>query len=384
MRWRCTNLLAVVSAFVALGPWARGASADDPLTLLQAESSQRGRWATEWLTSDDPRRIAWGAWLARQDNRIDLVPILLDKIRGYQVHAPAARERDQHDELLAVLDAVISLRANVPADDARKLYPEFAAQAIIVLVRSPDGSQDALLEIFRDAKANWNWLAAGNALANARTAGFAAVLLDRLTQHLTVSVFDPGQGAGGGIGGGGSECGFSAAAPKSGWPSIGLYQLTQYPERMPWLTAAFLVGGRTPVYYWRSAPGNYDNPTGDPGTCDDGNRDVYRTEYLNQLLGGVFPPIVLEAYPHASIVWSGATTYQQQINAVLEQRRNLFRSATAFLQMNAQMLTAAEVAPLRSRIEVIIQDERFNKTIPLPALEGRDVLLTSAFAKPEK
>ena len=60
--------------------------------------------------------------------------------------------------------------------------------------------------------------------------------------------------------GGGSECGLSLRAPKARWPSVGLYLLTQFPERMPGLTATFLVGGDTTVYYLRVEPGNYDNP----------------------------------------------------------------------------------------------------------------------------
>jgi hypothetical protein len=113
--------------------------------------------------------------------------------------------------MLVVLDALIGLGAAVPVEEARKLYPEFAAQSMILLVRSPNDAQSALLDIFHDAKANWTWLATGNVLVKARTPGFAALLLGRFTQHMTVSVLDPGFGSA--FGGGGSECGFSLRAP---------------------------------------------------------------------------------------------------------------------------------------------------------------------------
>jgi hypothetical protein len=32
-------------------------------------------------------------------------------------------------------------------------------------------------------------------------------------------------------------------------------------------------------------PGNYDNPPDASGSCDDGNRDEYRAQYLNELIG---------------------------------------------------------------------------------------------------
>ena len=189
----------------------------------------------------------------------------MQKVTEYQTGAEstwASVERDRHDSLLAVLDALIQLRGTLPAEQACKLYPEFAAQSVILLIRSTEDARTALLSIFGKAKANWTWLAVGNALSKTQTAGFAALLLSRFTQHLKVRVEDPGFVSG--EGGGGSECGFSLRAPKPGWPRVGLYHLTQFAERIPWLEAHFLIGGETSVYYWRADPGNYDNPPDDP------------------------------------------------------------------------------------------------------------------------
>jgi hypothetical protein len=129
-----------------------------------------------------------------------LIPLLLEKIKEYQPDdgfSLQAVQRDRHDSILVVLDALIELRVAVPVEDARKLYPEFAAQSVILLVRSQDDPQSALVDILRDTEANWNWLAAGNVLLKNRTPGFAALLLGRFTQHLAVTVVDPGRGVGG-------------------------------------------------------------------------------------------------------------------------------------------------------------------------------------------
>lgn len=344
----------------------------DPSSLVRADTLHRAEWAKEWLHSDDPLHVAWGAWLAKQDRQTALIPLLNEKVAEYQPaeESPSQIERDRHDALLAVLDALIGLGASVPAGEARKLYPEFPAQSLIFLVRSPRPDDSALLDIARIAKANWNWLAAANVLVKTRTPGFAALLLNRFTQHLTVSVVDAGMG--GFSAGGGSECGFSMRAPKASWPAVGLYILTQFPERLPGVKATFLVGGDTTVYYLRVEPGNYDNPGDAPGFCDDGNRDQYRAQYLARLMANPSPQLKLDPDPYATIAWKGETDYSQQLLATVEAQRTVFRRVVATLQESARVLTPAETEMLKPRIEILIRDDRVNKSVPLPGLPGQN------------
>lgn len=355
------------------------------MLLLRTDAQQRTDWAREWLRSEDSLRVAWGAWLARQDHQTALIPLLIEKVEEYQPtdeSQPQTAERARHDALLAVLDALIGLGAAVPVQEARKLYPEFAAQSLILLVRSQPDAQSALIDIFKNARANWNWLAAGNVLVKTRPPGFASLLLSRYTQHITVSVFDPGHGGGGA--GGGSECGFSLRAPKALWPAVGLYLLTQFPERMPGLTATFLVGGDTTVYYWRVEPGNYDNPSDAPGSCDDGDRDRYRAQYLTRLMESSFPRMSMDPYPQIAIVWKGEADYRQQLLATVEEQRTEFRRAVASLQHSGQLLTPAESATLKPRLEIAIRDERADRSPPLPAVLENDgtVSVRPVFMKP--
>jgi hypothetical protein len=134
----------------------------DPVLLLRADAERRADWATEWLRSEDPLRVAWGAWLARQDHQTALIPLLIERVEEYRPTEESSSqtvERDRHDALLVVLDTIIGLGATVPVKEARKLYPEFAAQSLILLVRSRTDAQSALFDIFHNARANWNWLA---------------------------------------------------------------------------------------------------------------------------------------------------------------------------------------------------------------------------------
>jgi hypothetical protein len=278
--------------------------------------------------------------------------------------------------MLAVLDALIGLGAKIPVAQAHKLYAEFPAQSLILLIRSPGEAQSVMLDILQRAKANWNWLAAGNVLLKARAPGFAVLLLSRFTQHMTVSVVDSGFGSG--SGGGGSECGFSLRAPKPGWPAAGLYQLTQFPERLSGLAPTFLVGGATPVYYLRVEPGNYDNPGDVRGCCDDGNRDEYRAQYLANLLGQAF----LSPYPHTMIDWKDESNYKERLLAVIETQRAKFRESVAALRESARILTPAESEALKLRIELVIRDDRRNRSVPIPPVAESDTVVRTAFSKP--
>ncbi|MCU1284154.1 MAG: hypothetical protein JWO13_504 [Acidobacteriales bacterium] len=350
----------------------------DPSAIVHADSEQRALWAAEWVNSQDPVRLAWGAWLARRDTQRTLLPELVRKLSEYSPQDPSVLDRDRHDAMLAVLDAIIEMQAAVSTEDARKLYPEFPAQAVILLVRSPH-SQSALLQIFNEAKANWTWLAAGNVLAKSRPPGFAALLMGSFTQHLTISVFDHGMG--GGIGGASSCCG-GGSLPKSGWPQVGLYYLTQFPERMG-LPVTFLVGGKTPVYFGRLEHGNYDNPSDIPDACNDGNRDDYRAEYLNQFLQSPSQSINLSAYPTTSIAWRSEAMFKSDLIAAVKDEQAKFLRVTSLLREKG-LLTSAEAEGLQPKIEVVIQDYRNNRTAPIPTFTDNENALAvkSAFTKP--
>ncbi|MDT8070536.1 MAG: hypothetical protein ROO76_20415 [Terriglobia bacterium] len=240
-----------------------------------------------------------------------------------------------------------------------------------------------MLDIFREAKANWNWLAAGNVLLKNRTPGFVALLLERFTQHVEVTVTEPGSATGGGVGSG-SECMNFTRSPKPGWPVVGTYYLTQFPERFPSPTETFLISGPTDVYYLRLEAGNYDNPPDDPGACNDGNRDQYRAQYLNKLAESYCLNDAANAYPHVAIEWSGGSGYARQLRAALEHRRAELRSVVSCLHDQIRALTAEEAGALKPKIEIVIRDERKDRSVPLPPVLENDpsVIVHSHFSKP--
>jgi hypothetical protein len=71
---------------------------------------------------------------------------------------PQTLDKDRRDSTLQVLDALIQLVTVVPVEDAAKLYPEFTAQSLILLIPSGEDAQSELLEIFDKANTNWTGL----------------------------------------------------------------------------------------------------------------------------------------------------------------------------------------------------------------------------------
>lgn len=235
------------------------------------------------------------------------------------------------------------------------------AQSVILLVRSPQPAERELLDILDHAKANSIWLAAGNVLINKPPAGFAALLLGRFTQHITVSVTD---GVGGAAGSGVSGCTFPLDGQKIGWPRVAVYKISQFPGTFR-LPATFLVGGETPVYYWRAEVGNYINPLDASASgCRDGNRDQYRLQYLRKI-PGPFTETRLDAYPQVIIAWHGEQDYLTQIATAIRGMDSKFRAVIRLLKENGR-LTAEEAAALEPRLEVRIEDRRRDRSVPLP------------------
>ena len=197
----------------------------DPAAIVHEAHEHEQQLAKQWLASGDPRTVAWGASLASRDLHGALLPDLLNVLRAHTVTPQPASlaEVDEHNAMLAVLDAILEIHGDVSGADAVKLYPEFPAQALILLSRSQDDINAPLLEIFNSSNDRTEYtLTAGNLLASRRAPGFAATVLNRITIHSLVSVFN--EGSGGGFGGGSLCCGVGGSMPdKAGWPAVGTY-----------------------------------------------------------------------------------------------------------------------------------------------------------------
>jgi hypothetical protein len=102
---------------------------------------------------------------------------------------------------------------------------------------------------------------------------------------------------------------------------------------------------------------------------------------VNKLMG--FSDIKLNAFPYETIEWHGDASYKQQLLAAVEKQRATFRHIVWSLQQSDRVLTASEAATLKPRLEIMILDQRANRSVPLPVSSEDGVPApTTTFSKP--
>lgn len=324
------------------------------------------------LNSNENRERAWGAYLvglhALTGQTASLVSILADEsLNGGGPGEAVVRQ--------AALDSLIRLDAEVPSDVLLPLYAHSPNEVLILLARSPQQNQNALLTLFTDDEPTARWLAAGNLLAEARAPGFAARLLAGLKIKVSVYVFDRddrGFNTGGGCGGG---CGYGGERSLDAeLPPVGYYSLDYWAAQ----GATVVARGRHVIYYTRAL-----YPARDAGGGCGFDRDSARVEYFADMLNVPDDSLDFNAYPHRDVVCKDPA---ECMRALAEVRDEVTRSYGALLNrlLAEALLDAAEASRLKPDITLDITDLRDSKTFPLPGkLRGVKVSVTAFDAEPE-
>jgi hypothetical protein len=317
------------------------------------------------LHSGDPRTVAWGAYFALRDRRLEFVPDLLTLLAAYQPPEPDSIDgRDRHDAMLAVLDALIQLGADTPAIDLAKIYSEFRAQSLILMSYSSDDASSVLLDILRNDKTSGSaWIAAGNMLFAKRAPGFAAAVLGSLTVHATLGVFSPNSD--GGWGGSALCCGAAGQArAKTGWPRVGNYFLLACSDNVS-SDAVLFSPGIDAVYYRRTVDATYSRDQSECHCRPD--LDLARQQYLAALLDVSLENPPIWSYVSESIVFRSQAGYQHDVKSFIKQEQEQF-AATAQRLQRAGLITPEEAASIRPKLVVIIEDLRKDKAEELPEI----------------
>lgn len=362
----------VALAMVALSSqtvWAQKQA--DPAVIVQSQEKQSVGLAAEWLGSSDARVRAWGAYLALRDRQVNLVPQLIGLVKAYSVTGSplTSSERDEHDAMLAVLDAIIQMQGGFPTDVAAKLYPEFPAQALISLSHDGPKAASSLLEIFKtENKLPGAWLAAGNLLMVWNPSGFAAAILANLTVHAHIAVVSENSGAG--IGGGyGGSCVSGVPPVKIGWPAVGKYYVRN--TTSGFTGDVLLQDGADPAFYFRTVDAAYVLRNDDESGCSkmfELNRDTVREHYLAKLAPEPSGEPFVRSYVEQTISWQDDTTYVISLRAFIGQQQRLFEALGKKL-MDAGLISAEERESARPSLEVRISDFRRNSPPTLPLLQ---------------
>src|SRR5580704_540728 len=209
-----------------------------------------------WLVSNQPRMVAWGAWDAGLAKDSGAIPELLALANAWQPGASdekydgeylPARD-DRRDAMADVLDALLQMNVQIPANTLRSLAADFPNQTTIFLARMPDQeSADARMDFFHDSGwrlARLKYVSAA-LLALHPPPGFALDLMSGTVVRADVTVMLPGtlafsQGSAG-------DCTSELEADRSGWPQVANYRLSSTAHGGD----VELVSGIDPVYFSR-------------------------------------------------------------------------------------------------------------------------------------
>ena len=265
--------------------------------------------------------------------------------------------------LEAVGDAIIQAQVPVLAREARKLYPEFPALAMILLSRSLDDNQAALLSILDESKAGEVWLASANLLARNPSPEFVIKLLDEFSVFVRILVSDPGVGAGMSYG----DCGPSfeespgLRIPED-WPAISRYSLQVAKNG-----GTVIASGSNSVSFTGRVT---VDPTPWKGRSGCGGPDIQelRRDLILQLSGIDPSSTGLRAVVLRDIVRETDDQYRQDAIRILQEQTQSFAELLARLQSKG-LITQAQAAERRLHMQVYIVGSGSDRELPgLPDL----------------
>lgn len=332
------------------------------------------RTPTDLLRSDVLVDVAWGGFLAGEQQSEDAIPLLIDRLREFR----EAQGRTESNLRRHLLDALIRLEATVPpALVAALLEGRESTLALILAAREPGRHAAALMRAYDrwsadETSLGVRALAAGNLLCSERARGFAGRLLPTGTLLLTIDVFKAGTGYGGATGGFGAGGGFGDGH---------VMLPADYP---PYPVYALDTRGSDAGHHVRFAPGPrpvFYSREEKPGLPrDDGSRLVgfgssfggysrreCESEWLSVLTGLPLDEVELPLNTRRSYKWRGRQAY---IDDAVRERDDLLRCywrvVTELVESGA--LERTEASALAREIEVRTVEHRPDVVGPFPPL----------------
>jgi hypothetical protein len=348
-------------AICALAPWLPGQEASlvrsSPDTLCSK------------LASSDPRRVARAAAEVAANVCQEFQPQVLAALKTW-----SARNSDDAALVrLFLLDALLQTDAQVPAELLRPhLQGITEVPAFVLLARFPAQNQAELLAVFRARKSDDRymrdllWVAAGNLLSDARTPGFAALLLRDREWTLTIDVVDRDRAIGPWCGGGVEfRGGGTRLSARAGFPPVPAWSLDSATPSMEVLararSRADLWDGVCSVSCHRELITT--SGTSGPGSTNLGDR--LPEMWLEGMAGGVG---AAKDY-FATICYTTDAEFVAHVERhrldTLADRRRLLLALVA-----ASALTRDEMAAIHQPLQLVVRDEREPTASPLPSIQG--------------
>jgi hypothetical protein len=324
-----------------------------------------------WLASGDSRMVAWGAYDAAAMHDRRLIPDLLSLAGNWQSFparddngnplALSQEQKDRRDAMAAVVDALIQLHADVPAETLRALAPNFGNEVAVLLSRmlSTD-AQPLALDFYHSVKPTPLQYVGASLLALNPPVGFAADMLSNVKVRAAVYVLNPGTERA--YGGGAGSCFSETAAPRDGWPSIGQYVLSADKTR----GNLIVVAGIDFIYAKREESVHYS----------DGCRFAFgvylgpdqRLRLIAEMLGVSPDSIVWNTAPETSVDFQSPEQYESAILAFARGEQEKYRATVSALAQRGLITPSeAENPEILPTLQLQINDMR-KDAAPLPEL----------------
>jgi len=306
---------------------------------MQAQPAPENGDVATLLVSPEISRVAWGAYLAGQRQEARYVPLIV----------PLLKHKNK-DVQLAAVDALIQLHADVPDAMLSSFNSDTLDGAIVLIARDPRAHTGFLLQLLDRPLRNEQWAAVHGLLAAAPPPGYSARLLREWEPEIHVKVWEKAEGIG--CGGSGILV-MRPARDRTGFPPLVVYVLSLGSVDRG---AIPLVGGPLPVTYRRTGEERTAGSTLD--LRDARGRILY-------FLAGMSHPTWFGSFP-----WVGELKYREDAGSVLAQYR------ASLNQLRKTLLERGLLTEQESKIEpkhrLVIEDQRKDRKIPLPAVEGGD------------
>jgi hypothetical protein len=324
-----------------------------------------------WLLSDDPRLVAWGAHEILASGNQSLTTDLLSLAVAWE---PLSRKDADGNEtelstvqlnkryaMAAVLDALIQMDVPVPAETLRTLAPDFPNAVAILLSRTnQEDAAPLALDFYHSPPPSGYGLQLVSAamLAQHPPPGFAADLLAGIEVGANVFIVLPDSPPFGFGSAGCFSCLMHQTLPRGTWPPLGNYSLfTESGER-----SLLLVSGTDSIYAARKESDTYREPCGEPSLGPDQRRRL-----IAQMLDVSADAIPWETRLSTTIVFQSDQQFRQDLLQFIGEVERKFQTTAVALE-DRGFMTSAEVEKSAPKLEIYSNDMRGAEANPIPTI----------------
>ncbi len=324
-----------------------------------------------WLLSDDPRLVAWGAHDVLVSRNVELDADLLTLVTEWEpldrqdvdgTPTPlSAEQENKRDAMAAVLDALIQLDVPVPGDTLRRLATDFPNDVAILLSRmTPEDAGPLALDFYHSPAEHGYGLQYVSAalLAQHPPSGFAADLLGGIKVRADIFVVLPDSPSFGFGGSGCAACLVRTKPQRRNWPPIGQYSLAK--EKTD--RSLLLVSGVDPIYATRQESDSYRDPCGGPSLGPEQRR---------QLIAGMLNvsgnTIRWNVRPSATIAFQSDEQFRRELLQFIGNEEQKYRQ-TAIALAHRGLMSDAEVQQSIPNLQIYTNDMRGESAAPIQNL----------------